>query len=375
MNQFACQNCQQTHSLMEPIWCCPCGGLLDITFKAEFNLDGIAKRPPNLWRYREAIPIPATHDIATLGEGFTPLLPITLDGRTVHIKQEQLFPTGSYKDRGAAVLLNQIKALGISEIVEDSSGNAGAAVAAYAARAGIDCHIYVPDSTSAGKLAQIEAYGSTLHKIPGSREDTATAVLEAAEQSYYASHSWNPFFFHGTKTFAYEVCEQLGWQAPDSVVVPAGNGTLLLGVAIGFDDLRQAGIIDHLPQVIAVQAANCAPLAAAFAEGAKSAKKVTNSPTQAEGIAIATPIRGHDILTAVRESNGRFITVTEEEIGRAWREIAHQGFYIEPTSAATIAGLRQWLPETEPTQTIVSLFSGHGLKSTDKISKLLDSTT
>lgn len=375
MNQLICQTCHQTYPLTEPIWRCECGGLLDIDFHTKFDPVQIAKRPPTLWRYREALPIPVEQEAVTLGEGFTPLLQMTIDGRQVHIKQEQLFPTGSYKDRGAAVLLNHIKGLGINKIVEDSSGNAGAAVAAYAARAGITCHIYVPDSTAVGKLAQIRAYGSQLHKIPGSREDTATAVLEAAQETYYASHSWNPFFFQGTKTFAYEICEQLGWQAPTAVVLPAGNGTLLLGAHIGFNDLLKAGVIDRLPQIIAIQAANCAPLAEAFQQGRSHPKTIATEPTQAEGIAIASPIRGHDILDAVRQTNGRFITVSETEISNAWQEIARQGFYIEPTSAATIAGLRRLLPTTAKTDTIVSLFSGHGLKSTSKITKLLDKTT
>ena len=156
--------------------------------------------PPTLWRYREAIPIEDDAHIVTLDEGFTPLTPVTIAGKSLLVKQDHLFPSGSYKDRGATVLISQAKALGVQHMVEDSSGNAGAAVAAYAARAGIACDIYVPDSTSAAKLAQIQSYGANLHKIPGSREDTAHAVQDAAQKHFYASHVWSPFFFHGTKT-------------------------------------------------------------------------------------------------------------------------------------------------------------------------------
>ena len=142
----------------------------------------------------------------------TPLIPVGIEGTEVLVKQDQLFPTGSYKDRGAAVLISHLHSLGITEILEDSSGNAGSAIAAYAAKADIDCTVLVPESTSPGKLVQIRASGAQLQCFPGNRQETADAALRLANSAYYASHSWNPFFFHGTKTFAFEVCEQLGWQ-------------------------------------------------------------------------------------------------------------------------------------------------------------------
>jgi threonine synthase len=248
MNRFACGNCGATFSLDEPRWRCDCGLPLDIQWTPTFDLDAISSRRPTMWRYREAIPIAQDAHVVSFDEGFTPLVQVAIRGISVWIKQDQLFPTGSYKDRGATVLISKVVELGIDRVVEDSSGNAGCAVAAYCARAGIECAIYVPESTSADKLAQIERYGADLHRIPGSREDTAHAVFKAAQDTYYASHSWNPFFFHGTKTFAFEVCEQLGWRAPDTVVLPVGNGTLLLGAAIGFRELRDAGVIERLPK-------------------------------------------------------------------------------------------------------------------------------
>ena len=222
MNQLVCTSCSSTYPLDAPIWRCTCGGLLDLQYEPLFDRAAIAARKPTLWRYREALPVAAE---ITLDQGFTPLLEIEVGGRAVWIKQDQLFSSGSYKDRGAAVLISHVKALGLGAVVEDSSGNAGCAIACYCARAGIGCTVYVPASTSPAKVAQIEAYGATLCRVPGTRQDTADAVLAAAQTTYYASHSWNPFFFHGTKTFAYEVCEQLGWTAPDTVVLPAGNGT------------------------------------------------------------------------------------------------------------------------------------------------------
>ena len=323
----------------------------------------IRNRAPSLWRYREALPVDDDRNIVSFQEGFTSLLNVLFDSRTVRIKQDQLFPTGSYKDRGAAVLVSKIKELGIREVIEDSSGNAGCSIAAYCAAAGIRCHIFVPGASSPAKLHQIETYGADLHKIPGSREDCAQAAMIAAESTYYASHVWNSFFIHGTKTFAYEICEQMSWRVPDTVILPVGNGTLLLGASIGFRDLMDARITNSLPRLIAVQAQNCAPLANAFHAKLSDIPSIVTSKTIAQGIAIAQPARGAQILEAVRGSRGDFITVDEHEIGQAQQEMARQGFYIEPTAAACIAGVQKYLPLSPPDEEIVSVFTGHGLKA------------
>jgi len=371
LNDLICQQCQNTYPLSAPVWRCECGGLLDIRFKARFDRERISAREPTLWRYREALPISSDACITTFGEGYTPLIPVTVAGRSILVKQDQLFPTGSYKDRGAAMLISKAAEIGITHVVEDSSGNAGCAIAAYCARAGISCDIYVPEDTSDAKLAQIRHYGAELHRIPGPREATARAALEAAETTYYASHSWNPFFFHGTKTFAFEVCEQLGWQAPDSVVVPVGNGTLLLGCAIGFGELRAAGVIEAVPKLIGVQSSGCAPLAAAHSAGSSQAQPIQTTPTLAEGIAIAEPARGADILTAIRDSGGHFVCVEEDEIADALRSMGRQGLYVEPTAAATIAGVQTYCASAPVEEKIVTVCTGTGLKSTEKMLKLL----
>jgi threonine synthase len=346
--------------------------MLDIDFQPVFDLEKIKMRRPTMWRYREAIPLKDNANIISFDEGFTSLTEVDFDGRKVLIKQDHLFPTGSYKDRGASVLISKVKELLVDRVVEDSSGNAGCAIAAYCARAAIGCEIFVPAGTSAGKVAQIQCYGAELNRVPGTREDTAAAVLDAAEKDYYASHSWNPFFFHGTKTFAFEVCEQLGWKAPDSVVLPVGNGTLLLGCHIGFGELLNAGIIEKMPKLIAVQSAHCAPLHEAFAKNLDSIPQIDKKETIAEGIAIAEPIRGMQIVEAVRKSGGHFITVDDDEIKDSLEEICAKGFYIEPTSAATIAGLTRCLAESNPDEVIVSVFTGHGLKTTETMVKVLD---
>jgi threonine synthase len=349
---------------------CECGGMLDLQFDPSFRPGMTAGRPHDLWRYREALPV--GDDVVTMGEGWTPLLSVAFDGRALLIKQEQLFPTGSFKDRGAAVLMTHLRELGVKRVVEDSSGNAGCAVAAYAAHAGIACDIYVPADTSPAKTAQIEAYGATLHRVPGTREDTAHAALEAAATCVYASHVYSPWFLHGTKTFAYEVAEQLGWTAPDTLVLPAGNGTLLLGASIGFTELARAGIVRHAPRIIAVQAAACAPLAGAFADGLDEPVEIHGSYTSAEGIGIATPARGSQVLAAVRATDGLFVTVSEQEIVASLRDCCRGGWFIEPTSAGVIAGARRYARTAALDETIVTAFTGHGLKAAAKIAEVLE---
>ena len=349
---------------------CECGGTLDLMFEPSFKPNMLVGRSHDLWRYREAIPI--GDDVVTMGEGWTPLVEVTFDARQFLVKQEQLFPSGSYKDRGAAVLMTHLRELGVERVIEDSSGNAGCAMAAYGARAGISCDIYVPADTSPAKTAQIEAYGATLHRIPGTREDTARAAIEDSATCVYASHVYSPWFLQGTKTFAYELAEQLGWEAPDTLVLPAGNGTLLLGAYLGFSELARAGIVSHVPSIVAVQAAACAPLSAAFAEGLDEPIGIHASHTAAEGIAIATPARGAQVLAAVRATGGSFVTVSEEEIVASLRDCCRGGWFIEPTSAAVIAGARRHAHVAAPDEMIVTAFTGHGLKAVVEIAGMLE---
>ncbi|MBE3136959.1 MAG: threonine synthase [Thermoplasmata archaeon] len=314
-----------------------------------------------MWRYREALPIEHDKHIISFDEGFTPLVEEQFSGKKVLLKQDHLFPSGSYKDRGASVLVSKIKELGVKKVVEDSSGNAGAAIAAYCAKANITCDIYVPEKTSAGKLLQIEQYGAALHKIPGTREDTAKAVWLAAQSTYYASHYWNPFFFHGTKTCIFEIVEQLGWNAPDAIILPVGNGTLLLGTYIGLKELQREKIIDTLPKIIGVQAENCSPLAQAWKKHHQIKNPFTWKETIAEGIAIANPVRAKDILHAIKETNGDIITVKEKDIINALHTTIQKGYYIEPTSAVAIAGFQKY--PLRKTEVAVVPLTGHGLKT------------
>lgn len=345
--RFVCSECGQEYDPASFIWrCAVCGGLLDLAdFPVRFPLEKIGTRAATLWRYREALPFDAIYtgwQGVTMGEGLTPLVPLSKDRANVSLKIEYLMPTLSFKDRGAAVLIAKAQELGVTSAVADSSGNAGTAFAAYAARADIACDIYVPSNTSPKKIKQIAAHGATVHAIPGTREDTAQAALAAVEQgtSYYASHIYNPFFYQGTKTYAFEIWEQLGGRAPDVLVLPVGNGTLVLGPYYGFKELLRAGMIEKMPRFLAVQAEGCAPLAQAFERGDDVAAPVVNTGTEAEGIAIAAPARSRQILSAIRDTHGSIITVPDTAIEDAQISLAAQGFYVEPTAAVAYAGFR-----------------------------------
>jgi threonine synthase len=313
--------------------------------------------------------MPIRHDasILSMGEGFTPLEGIEFNGNRILLKVDYLFPTGSYKDRGATVLISKMKEWGVQKVVEDSSGNAGSAIAAYGAKAGIRCDIYVPQDTSPGKLVQIQAYGATLKRVEGSRERTAEKAVEAASKFPYASHCWNPFFIHGTKTFAFEVWEQMDWKAPDTLVLPIGHGTLFLGAYMGFKELKKAGMIKRIPKLVGVQSLSCAPLYQALKRGWTEPRPIKKKETMAEGIAIAEPVRGRQILEAIGETGGEILAVTEKEISGALREMGRKGHFIEPTSAATIAGLKKYLIKQRRKETVVSTLTGTGLKSVGKM--------
>lgn len=367
-----CPACDNHYALQDLAWrCTDCHGVLELSgFSPAFpSPSDLAWRAPTLWRYAEALPIAEPADI-TLGEGMTPL--VTAPGRSdVRLKVDYLMPTGSFKDRGAVLLAALGRSLAVGRMIADSSGNAGTAIAAYAARAGIACEVYVPQSTSAGKVAQLRAYGATVHQIPGSREDTADAAALAADEpgTLYASHVYNPFFFHGTKTYVFELWEQIGGRLPHTLVLPVGNGTLVLGAHLAIRELLAANLIDHAPRIVAVQAAHCAPLATAFASGNPEPAKIAPEPTLAEGIAIARPARGAQILAAVRATGGTITTVTDEQVADAHAALARAGLYVEPTGAACWAAISAGLvglpavPSDPDVPFAVAPLCGSGLKS------------
>ncbi|MEU6810230.1 threonine synthase [Streptomyces sp. NPDC046831] len=322
-------------------WRCPsCHGPLDLDFApTPAPLKSLTGRVNSLWRYAETLPLSAPS--ISLGEGRTPLVELT---DKVSAKLDYLMPTLSFKDRGAVLLAGLALRLGPRLVVADSSGNAGTAVAAYCARARLPCTVYVPQGTSAKKLEQIEAHGARLNVVDGDREAAAEAARAAADEPgvFYASHVFNPYFLHGTKTYVHELWEDLGGRLPEVLVLPVGNGTLLLGAALAVSELYGAGLLDRRPALWAVQSAAVAPLARAWEQGAEDLTEVTPmAPTYAEGIAIPRPPRARQILRAVRESGGTFLTVTEDQIRHAQLDLASRGLYVETTAVACWAAVRE----------------------------------
>jgi threonine synthase len=292
----------------------------------------------------------------------------------VRFKLEFMMPTGSFKDRGMTVMVSYLKSRGIDHVLEDSSGNAGASLSAYAAAAGMRCRILVPETASYPKIAQIAACGADVVTVPGTRQDVADAALRMSHEIFYASHNWQPFFIEGTKTLAYELWEALDFRAPDNVVTPLGYGSNVLGLERGFDELLRNGEIKKRPRIFGVQAANCAPCHAAWRAGGDSPVPVEITPTVAEGIASSQPTRLREVLHAVRASDGAIAAVSEAEIIAALAGLARVGLYVEPTSAAAAAGLTQLLASgaiRHGEETVVVL-TGSGLKSSERIGQLLN---
>jgi threonine synthase len=289
------------------------------------------------------------------------------------MKLEWFAPTGSFKDRGASVLISLLRQQGITSILEDSSGNGGAAIAAYAAAAGISAKILVPAYTQVGKTVQMRTYGAALSLIPGTRQDTTDEALRQAASLFYASHNWHPVFLQGTKTLAYELWEDLGHRAPDNVIIPTGAGSNVLGLDIGFNELLNRGEIDRLPRLFAVQPENCSPIHASFVDGRETHADVEVKPTIAEGTAIAKPIRTREVVQAVKRSGGRTHSVGEKEIVAALMDLGRCGLFAEPTSAMAAAALTQLVESgaVSSRETTVVLLTGSGLKAAAQIGELL----
>ncbi|HBH11927.1 MAG TPA: threonine synthase [Clostridiales bacterium] len=371
MFKYICNTCGKQYNPDTSRFRCNCGGLLDITkTNFKFSKRDILTSEWSLFRYINALPFEEHFGMwrdISMGEGLSPLVTFDKDFPNLIVKVDYMMPTLSFKDRGAAVLISKAKELGVKKVIQDSSGNAGTSIAAYAARAGMTCDIYVPENTSAKKVNQIAYHGANVHLIEGTREDTAEAALEAVERGdgFYASHVYNPFFYEGTKTFVYEIFEQLNGNMPDTLIIPTGNGTLLLGVYYGLKELFAMDMIDRIPKIIAVQSENCAPIYKAFKEDKTTVDAtIVNAGTLAEGIAISCPKRGKQILEAIRDTDGDVILAPENKIVETRKYLAKKGFYVEPTTAATFAAFFEYYNKSDKTrnETFIIPFCGAGLK-------------
>lgn len=344
-----------------PYRCPVCGGIFDFAEPFHFEPDEVQPGVPGIWRYRHTFGLPTDAPVVTLGEGNTPLIWSQAGGKKVAFKLEYLNPSGSFKDRGRALLASFLLAHEIRFAVEDSSGNAGASFAAYSARAGITARVFVPDYASGPKRAQIEAYGAELVRILGPRSNAAEAVRRAAQGgAVYASHAYLPWVLPGYATTAYEIVAQLG-QHPGTLLVPVGHGTNLLGISRGFEALQRAGIIRELPRFVGLQARACAPLWAVSSFGPAGLGWVGEGETIAEGIRIQYPVRGDAVLAAVESSGGMFLALDDEEILDGVEQLARRGFYVEPTSAIVWPALAKLSAATaEP---VVAILTGSGHKT------------
>jgi threonine synthase len=356
-----CTNCGCAYPSNGVYYKCPtCSGLFDYDGPFHFCPDEIDRSQPGIWRYRHSFDVTSDLEPVSLGEGNTPLVWARVFKRKIAFKCEYINPSGSFKDRGSAVIVSWLKSHGVTEAIEDSSGNAGASYAAYAARVGIRARIFVPGSASGPKRRQIEAYGAELISINGSRSDVSEAVKNAAETGIaYASHAYLPFNLPGYATVAYEIIEQLG-QLPGSVVVPAGQGGLLLGLARGFDAYRMDKRSATPPKMIGVQAHACAPLWSMYSEGNMKSDPIEDHYTLAEGVMVRNPLRKNAVLAAVAKSAGAMTVVEESEILTGRDALAKLGFYVEPTSAIVWTALTRMvniLPEP-----VVVILTGSGLK-------------
>ena len=394
--RLACSECGTT---VADRWRCECGAPLnfadppipdrsvpDHSSTGPAEGESLAARD-GLWAFAAFLAVgddPA--DRVTLGEGMTPL--VDANDWNAEFKLEYVFPTGSFKDRGATTTLTRARELGVDRVVEDSSGNAGAAIATYAARAGIDAAVYVPADVKESKLRAIRRAGAEPIRIEGSRSDVTDACVAALGEgdesdagresregdadgqseghggaAWYASHAWNPAFFEGTATVAYEIARQRGWEAPDAVVTPLGHGTLFLGAYRGFRRLERAGWIDAVPRLFGAQAAGVAPIVREL-HGTEAADPEGRVNAAADGIQIAEPVRRTEILDAVADTDGDALAVTEPAAERELDRLHRAGFYTEPTCAVAPAALRELRERGEiaPDDDVVVPLTGSGLK-------------
>ena len=367
MSAMRCACCGVQYALDARLWRCTCGGALDLVLPTpQIRPEAVRRRPSDLWRYLEALPPLANR--VSLGESMTPFIACDHRRRPIWLKCDYLLPTGSYKDRGAVVLISHLQGIGVQRVVEDSSGNAAASLAAYAARAGIAVDVFCPASASPGKLAQIRLYGATLRLIDGPRQRTTEALERHVAETgdFYASHLWHPYFLEGVKTVAFEITEQNGWQAPGVVICPVGAGSILLGLYKGFTELKSSGVISRLPRLFAAQAANVCPVFHAYERHDDDVLAVdAPRPTLAEGIALPRPVRGRLLLQALRDTDGGVAAVSEEDICEGLMLLGRRGICVEPTSAVVMKAFEQ-LEDAgliHPHEQVVLVLSGFGLKA------------
>jgi threonine synthase len=380
-SHLECPVCGQSYSGREPTNFCACGRPL----LARYDLASVrryvrrsdwAQRRHDLWRYRELLPVLEEANIVTLGEGGTPLLPVRrlaaqLGLRHLYVKEEGYNPTGTFKARGLAMAVSKAKELGLRKLAIPTAGNAGSAMAAYAAAAGLEAYVFTPDDTPPMIVQECLILGAHTYVIKGLINDAGRIVQEGK-----AEHGWfdmstlkEPYRLEGKKTMGLELAEDFGWHLPDVILYPTGGGTGLIGMWKAFAELRALGWIDdHRPRMVVVQAEGCAPLVKAFDEGATETTLWPNAHTMASGLRVPKAFADFLILQAVRDSEGTAIAVSDEDMGRAQRLLAtNEGIFACPEGAATVAALQVLRQQgwVQAHERVVLFNTGSGLKYAD----------
>ena len=382
LTHLECTYCHATYSAEEVIrLCTECSKVLYPRYdlagaRDALNPDDLKDRPANMWRYFEVMPILDESNVITLGEGFTPIFKAERLGReigasAVYIKDEGLNPTASFKARGLSAAVSKAKELGITKLTMPSAGNAAGAMAAYAAKGGLEAYVFMPRDAPEANQVEVTICGGNLTLIDGLISDAGVLSRQrAAEEGLFdISTLQEPYRVEGKKTMGYEIAEQSGWELPDAIIYPTGGGTGIVGMWKAFAEMEEMGWIgSKRPRMFAVQAEGCAPIVRAFLEGAEFAEPWENAQTMAAGIRVPGAIGDYLILGAIRESNGGALTVTDDEIRHYMGVVASlEGIFVCPEGAATVVALNKLLisGDLSPDDNILLLNTGSGLKYLD----------
>lgn len=360
--EVKCSACDRYPPTLLNFSCPSCGQPLDVQLHLDFETGEIRRQDYTVWRYAKFFPVKET-EIMTLGEGWTPF--VNFSGN-VHLKLESLNPTGSFKDRGSTVLISALHTLvkrAGGYLSEDSSGNAGASIAAYAACAELKAKIYVPENVSGPKFNQIQFYGAEVVKVSGSRSKVAEEAQKAEEGKFYVGHIIHPLFRDGIRSLAYEIAEQLDWHVPERVYLPVSAGTLLLGVINGFKHLFEPNVVEVMPKIVACQTQQVSPLYHRFKNLIYTPPKEVTSIADAL-VSVNPPLLGL-MVKNLKEADGDAVMVEEDEILDAFMELARKGFFVEPSSAVAYAAYKKQLKNREVSKNdrTVIILTGMGLKT------------
>src|SRR5215471_9238359 len=385
--QIVCARCQRQFELSELLNLCPCGSPLMVRYDLDRAKDTLAKsilsdRVPSLWRYRELLPLQSEANLVSLGEGYTPLLDAKKLGaelsiRQLWIKDEAQNPTGSFKDRGLSLAISRAKELGVTKAAIPSAGNAGGSFAAYAARAGIEAHVFMPRDTPIANQIEAAQYGARLTLVDGLINDCGRIIAErrAAEGWFDVSTLKEPYRVEGKKTMGYEIAEQLGWNLPDVIIYPTGGGTGLIGMWKAFQEMEALGwVTSKRPRMVSVQASGCAPIVKAFTEGKDTAEPWPQAQTVASGLRVPQAVADFLMLRALRESNGTALSVSDDEMLAEIPRVGQaEGIFFCPEAAACIAALRRltqkgWI---KPGDEVLIFNTASGLKYLDVLQPAL----